>query len=239
MNATPPTEIPGGTPPTEIPAGTSVRETRILAVLWLAILGGSIVLFSLWVGHFRRENLRYLWVEAVMLASVPGKFAVFGGLSSKSPLDPWGVALLGTIVDTFLAVTLALGLEPFLRLPRIGTWLRNAHARAAKALHEYPGLKRMAFWGAAIFVALPLPGSGWMGGTFASQLVGLSRLMGVAAIAVGTAMVTIVFASLAEFVGAEAEPMLKSPWLYVGGTIVLALIVWILWRKFRVLLRQG
>jgi hypothetical protein len=96
----------------------------------------------------------------------------------------------------------------------------------------------MAFWGAAIFVALPLPGSGWMGGTFAGQLVGLSRLMGVAAIAVGTAMVTVVFAMLAKFVGAEAEPMLKSPWLYVVGTIVLALIVWILWRKFRVLLRQ-
>jgi uncharacterized membrane protein len=227
------------TPPTEISGETSVRETRILAVLWLSIAVGSIVLFSLWIGHFRPENLRYLWVEAVALGTFPGKFAVFGGLSPRSPLGPWGVALLGTIVDTFLAVTLALGLAPFLRLPGIGTWLRNAHARAAKALSEYPRLKRMAFWGAAIFVALPLPGSGWMGGTFAGQLVGLSRLMGVAAIAVGTAMVTVVFASLAEFVGTEAVPMLKSPWLYVGGTIVLALIVWILWRKFRVLLRQG
>ena len=227
------------TPPTEIPGGPSARETRILFVLWISILVGSIVLFSLWVGHFRPENLRYLWIEAVALATVPGKLTVFAGLSSSSPLDPWGFAVLGTIVDTFLAVTLALGLDPFLRLPRIGSWLRNAHARAAKALREYPRLKRMAFWGAAIFVALPLPGSGWMGGTFAGQLVGLSRLMGVAAIAVGTAMVTIAFACLAKFVGAEAEPMLKSPWLYVLGTVVLALIVWFLWRKFRVLLRQG
>jgi hypothetical protein len=97
----------------------------------------------------------------------------------------------------------------------------------------------MAFWGAAIFVALPLPGSGWMGGTFAGQLVGLSRLNGVAAIAVGTAMVSVVFASLAEVVGTEAESMLKSPWTYVAGVAVLLLLVWILWRKFRVLLRQG
>jgi uncharacterized membrane protein len=215
------------------------RETRILAAIWLAILVGSVVLFTVWVGRSRPDNLRYLWLEALALASVPGKFAIFGGLSKSSPLDPWGFAVLGTIVDTFLAVTLALGLAPFLRIPRIGDWLRTAHGRAADVLREYPRLKRMAFWGAAIFVALPLPGSGWMGGTFAGQLVGLSRLTGVAAIAVGTAMVSVVFASLAEFVGTEAESMLKSPWTYLVGVSVLALLVWILWRKFRVLLRQG
>jgi uncharacterized membrane protein len=226
-------------PPTEISGGSTFRETRTLALIWIAMLIGSILLFTAWVGHAHHENLRYVWAEAIALATVPGKFSVFAGLSPRSPLDPWGIALLGTIVDTFLAVTLALGLAPFLRLPGIGTWLKTAHARAAKALREYPRLKRMAFWGAAIFVALPLPGSGWMGGTFAGQLVGLSRLMGVAAIAVGTAMVTVAFACLAKFVGAEAEPMLKSPWLYVVGTILLALIVWMLWRKFRVLLRQG
>jgi hypothetical protein len=52
-------------------------------------------------------------------------------------------------------------------------------------------------------------------------------------------MVSVVFASLAELLGTEAESMLKSPWTYVGGVAVLALLVWILWRKFRVLLRQG
>lgn len=215
------------------------RETRILAAIWIAILAGSLILFTVWVGRFRPDNLRYLWLEALALATVPGKFAIFGGLSNSSPLDPWGVAILGTIVDTFLAVTLALGLTPFQRLPGIGDWLRTAHGRAADVLRDYPRLKRMAFWGAAIFVALPLPGSGWMGGTFAGQLVGLSRLTGVAAIAVGTAMVSVVFATLAKIVGEEAESMLKSPWTYVGGVLVLGLLVWILWRKFRVLLRQA
>ena len=215
------------------------RETRILAVLWVAILAGSVALFSVWVARSRPDNLRYLWLEALALATVPGKLAIFGGLSASSPLDPWGVAILGTLVDTFLAVTLALGLSPFLRLPGLGDWLRTAHTRAEEALREYPRLKRMAFWGAAIFVALPVPGSGWMGGTFAGQLVGLSRLTGVAAIAVGTAIVSSIFATLAELVGTKAESILKSPWTYVGGTLVLAFLVWILWRKFRVLFRQG
>jgi len=225
--------------PTDEHTPDRTRETRVLVALWIGILVGSIALFTFWVGHSRRENLRYLWVEAVLLATVPGKFAVFGGLAKSSPLDPWGLAVLGTIVDTFLAVTLAIGLAPFLELPGIGTWLRNANARASAALHDYPRLKRMAFWGAAIFVALPLPGSGWMGGTFAGQIVGLSRLTDVGAIAVGTMIVTGAFAALAGFVGADAEPMLKSPWIYAGGTVLLGLIVWALWRKFRVLLRRG
>ncbi|HEV8114124.1 MAG TPA: small multi-drug export protein [Planctomycetota bacterium] len=215
------------------------RETRILVVCWLATLAASCVVFSAWMGRTPRENLHFVWVEAVMLATIPGKFAVFGGLAANSPLDPWGVALLGVAVDSFLALTLALCLDPILGLPGIGTWLRNAHDRTSTALADYPRLKRTAFWGAAFFVALPLPGSGWMGGTFAGQLLGLSRARGVAAIAVGTAMVTVTFAVLAELLGKEAESMLRSPWITVGGFLVFVLLAWLMWRKFQELLRRA
>jgi uncharacterized membrane protein len=214
------------------------RETKLLFVLWLGTLITSWVVFSGWVGRTRPDNLHWVWIEGLALATVPGKFAVFGGLNPNSPLDPWGVALLGVAVDTFLAISLALCLDAFLRLPGIGAWLRNAHAKASRALNEYPRLKRMAFWGTAFFVALPLPGSGWMGGTFAGQLLGLSRTMGVAAITVGTVMVTVSFAALAELLGQEAVNLLRSPWITVSGFLVLVLIVWLLWRRFRELLRR-
>jgi uncharacterized membrane protein len=219
-------------------AGRS-RETRILFALWFATLIASSVTFSLWVERRGPVNLRYVWLEAVALATVPGKFAVFGGLAPDSPLDPWGVAVLGVVVDTFLAMTLALGLAPFMRLPGIGAWLRSAHESASKALSEYPRLKRMAFWGAALFVALPVPGSGWMGGTFAGQLLGLSRLMGIAAIAVGTALVTLTFAGMAALLGDEAAAILRSPWIFAAGFVALILLVWILWRRFQSLLRRS
>jgi uncharacterized membrane protein len=214
-------------------------ERRILVALWIGVLAVSTVLFTTWVGRTQPENLSWVWIEAILLATVPGKFAVFGGLNPSSPLDPWGVALLGVAVDTFLAINLALCLEPFLRLPGIGAWLRNAHDRAARALAEYPRLKRMAFWGAAFFVALPLPGSGWMGGTFAGQLLGLSRTMGVAAIAVGTVLVTLSFAALAQLLGQEAARLLSSPWMSVMGLVALLAIVWFLWRTFRGHLRRA
>jgi uncharacterized membrane protein len=213
-------------------------ERRVLVALWIVVLAVSTILFTTWVGRTRPDNLNWVWVEAFALATVPGKFAVFSGLNPSSPLDPWGVALLGVAVDTFLAINLALCLEAFLRLPGIGAWLRSANERAARSLSEYPRLKRMAFWGAAFFVALPLPGSGWMGGTFAGQLLGLSRTMGVAAIAVGTVLVTATFAALAQLFGQQAAGLLRSPWITVLGFLALLLVAWLLWRKFRALLRQ-
>lgn len=217
----------------------ATRERTILLALWVGVLGLSSILFSAWVGRTQPDNLHWVWIEGILLATVPGKFAVFGGLNPSSPLDPWGVALLGVAVDTFLAINLALCLEPFLKLPGIGTWLRNVHERAARSLSEYPRLKRMAFWGAAFFVALPLPGSGWMGGTFAGQLLGLSRTMGVAAIAVGTVLVTASFAALAQLLGQEAVVLLGSPWITVFGLLALLGVAWLLWRKFRGLLREA
>ena len=215
------------------------KETLVLAVVWIATLVGSIALYCVWVGSVQPENLHYLWLEAFALATVPGKLAIFSGLADSSPLDPWGLALLGTLVDTLLATTLALGLSPFMRLPGLGTWLRSAHGRARQAVAEYPGLRRMAFWGAALFVAMPLPGSGWMGGTFAGQLLGLSRRAGVAAIAVGTSIVGVVFAAAAVFFGEEGRELLKSPWVYGSGFVVLSAIAWLLWRRFRVLLSRS
>jgi LPXTG-motif cell wall-anchored protein len=51
-------------------------------------------------------------------------------------------------------------------------------------------------------------------------------------------MVTVSFAALATFLGQEAVNLLSSPWITVSGFLVLILIVWLLWRKFRELLRR-
>jgi uncharacterized membrane protein len=213
-------------------------ETGILLALWISSLATSTAVLATWILRTRPENLHWIWIQAIALASIPGKLAIFGGLAESSPLDPWGVALLSVAVDAVLAISLALGLSPILRLPRIGTWLRGAHARAAAVLTDYPRLKRMAFWGAALFVALPLPGSGWIGGTFAGQLVGLSRPRGVAAIVIGSTVVSVVFASLASVLGQEAEVMLRNPWIVAGGLVVSLALVWLLWNRFREELRR-
>lgn len=220
-------------------AARSAAETRLLLVLWAATLLGATGVLILWIGLTGAQNLHYVWITALGLATVPGKLVIFSGLAPDSPLDPFGVAFLGVAVDVFLSTSLSLGLGPFRRLPGIGAWLDRANLQAAQAVALYPRLRRTAFWGAALFVSLPVPGSGWIGGTFLAQLLGLSRPAGVAAIAVGAAAIGTVFALMAEAMGAQAVTLLKSPWIAGSGLIGLGLVVWLLWRRFRSLLRSG
>lgn len=215
----------------------SASETRQLALVWAATLAISVGALALWIGRSQPGNVHYVWLTALALATVPGKLAIFSGLAPDSPLGPWGVATLGVAVDVVLSTTLSLGLGAFRRVPGVGAWLDNAHRQASAAMVQYPRLKRMAFWGVTVFVALPVPGSGWVGGTFAAQLVGLSRVMGVAAIAVGAAIIGVAFALLAQAVGKEAEALLKSPWIAGAALVALLALVWFLWQRFKGRLR--
>ncbi|MFN0009938.1 MAG: small multi-drug export protein [Planctomycetota bacterium] len=224
-------------PIVESPDRNRRREFKILLVLWLASLVGIGSILALWVARSPSGNLHYVWILALGLATLPGKLTVFGGLAPNSPLDPWEIALLSVAVDGVLALGLALGLTPILKLPGVGAWLRSTNAKASEALSQYPRLKRMAFWGTAVFVALPVPGSGWVGGSFAAQLLGLSRLMGVAAIVIGSAAVSAGFAGLAVLLGSEGERILRSPWIATAGLIVLLVVIRILWKRFSAQLR--
>lgn len=152
-----------------------------------------------------------------------GKFVVFLGLHSESPLSPWGLALMVWVIDILLAFALASGLENLERAPLLGRWLRRARRRAMRVLDEYPGLERMAFLGVVAFVCLPLAATGAISGSFAARLVGLRRIAGVLAIAIGSAGTAFGFALLATFLGEQAEELARSPVL-IGG-VLLSLVI--------------
>jgi uncharacterized membrane protein len=214
------------------------RETRLLRLGFvlglLAAIGGA----TLWIGLARPENLGYVFWSTVGFLTVPGKYVVFVGLTSASPLGPWGLAVIGLLADTLLALLLTAMLEPLGAMRGVGPWLRSMHERAAVVLREYPGLRRMAFWGVALFVFLPLPGTGAVGGTFAGQLMGLSRIQTVLAIAVGSAVTLVLFAGMAAILGARAEEMVKNPWVVAVSVAVLAVFGWIAYGRVKTALTR-
>jgi uncharacterized membrane protein len=214
------------------------RETFWLRTAFVALgLGLGLALFF-WSASARPENLDWLWVQILGIASVPGKYVIFSGLTPGTPLGPLGLALLCVPVDTLIALGLALFLGPLGRLPWIGPWLRGVNLRAKAVLSEYPRLRRMAFAGVALFVFLPLPGTGAVGGMFAGQLIGLSRHMCVLAVALGTAAIAALFAGLALTLGAQSERVLQSPLVVSVCVIVLALCLWGAWKFAKRSLRR-
>jgi len=226
-------ELPRMQPP---PTTTSRLEQR-LPVVWamstlalLSFLGAYPILSD-------ANNGAAVWALAFTLATIPGKYVIFSGLSSAVPLGPWGLAALAVLVDLVIATSLAVFLGLLARWPFAARRLKDAHERAEAVLTEYPRLRRMAFVGTLIFVYLPLPASGSIGGTFVGQLVGLSRGTTVLAVVLGGALVSITFAYLATTIGAKAEAMAQQPWV-VGAAIAGFLVfLWLAWRSVKQSLR--
>jgi uncharacterized membrane protein len=164
-----------------------------------------------------------------------GKFIIF------VPDDlhaPWSLALMVWLIDLLIAFALASFLDSFERLPVLGRWLRRARGKAVAVLTEYPRIERMAFFGVATFVLLPIASTGAVTGSFAARFVGLSRLAGVLAIAIGSAGTAAIFALLATFFGNKGEEILRSP---IAASSMLAgalLCAWLAFRKVKAMLRK-
>lgn len=215
----------------------TAQETRRLWLILGALALGSALSLLIWSQLAERDNLHWLWLQIVGAASFPGKYVIFSGLSPGSPLGPVGLGILCIVVDATVASVLALFLGPLGRLPRIGPGLRRIHDQAQSILSEYRRLARMAFVGVALFVFLPLPGTGAVGGVFAGQIVGLSRPQSILAVALGTSLQAALFAGLALTLGAKSEAIFKNPWISVFSGLGLIVFLYISYRVARKHLR--
>lgn len=199
------------------------RRAFHLAVGTTALLGAA---FFAWVHHDGNESgLVAIVAHAGISLAFAGKFIVFVGLEPGSP-SPWQLAAMVFLMDLFFALLLASGIQALERMPLLGRGLRKARSRALEVLDQYPGLKRSAFLGVMLFVFLPLAATGAITGSFLARIFGLSRVAGVAAIALGSALTAAIFAALAHFIGAQARTFLENPVLAGVSTLVLLFVGW-------------
>ncbi len=206
---------------------TDRQETRAekLAFRWcgISVLAALVVCVSETWLTLGPDGLVDLGQMALTSLLVLGKFVIFLGLHDDTPLSIWSLALMVWLIDLAIAFLLAGGLRNLERTPMFGRWLRRARERALIVLGRYPGLERMAYFGVVAFVLLPLAATGAVTGSFAARLIGLSRIAGVSAIAIGSAGTAVGFALLAQLVGERAEAWAHSPFLI--GLFVLGLIL--------------
>ncbi len=215
-------------------------ETRLerLTYRWcgLAVLVGVVVGLMQVQRNAGPDGLRELGVHAATSLIFVGKFIIFAGLHDDTP-SPWVLAMMVWLIDLLFAFTFASGLESLERAPVLGRWLRRARRRAIELVAGYPGLERMAFLGVVVLVMLPLAATGAITGSFAARLFGLTRAGGVLAIAIGSAVTSLSFALLADFLGERAEDLVRSPIPAGASLVALALIGRTAWNRIRGRLR--
>lgn len=213
---------------TSMPADRA--ETRQVWLLLALSIGLTALGLVVWWLRSESENLHWIWLQMVGIASFPGKYVIFSGLSESSPMGPVGLAFLCVAVDLIVAGVLCLFLGPLGRLPKLGPALRRAHDGAQTVLADYRKLARMAFLGVTLFVFLPLPGTGAVGGVFAGQIVGLTRPRTVLAVGLGTACQAGLFATLALTLGASSEALLHNPMITILSALGLVIFLYVGWR---------
>lgn len=218
----------------------SPQDTQRFRLLWALslVLTGTVLTWLL-----LRDGAGVLARLAAMSLSAQaiGKWLIFVGAKRDNPygFNAWELAFLISLLDLWIAIGLNTFLPQLEKLPRIGPWLIKTRIQAATTFHQYPRLERMAFWGVVLWVMLPLPASGAITGSFATRLVGLSRMSATFAILIGSLGNGLVFAAMATALGAHSAALIDNPQFTVISSVLLLGAIWFGWRRLRRLLREG
>jgi uncharacterized membrane protein len=154
-------------------------------------------------------------------------------------LGTWDLMWLMIYMGTLTAFLYAFNLDLLERIPRLGAFLHRARVGAVRTLRSHPWIRRLAVLGVALFVLMPLPGSGSLGGAMVARLIGLTRWVTFLVCAGAGALVSVVYA----FSGDKLAQWLQARDVGVGprlaGAAVFLLLVALLVRWVRRAARLG
>jgi len=159
----------------ERPPGPYLRIVFLLAPVLLTVL---LWVVTWWVAP--RAVARELSVAATASLLGLGTTVIFGpaalGAKAVAHLSTWDLCWLVMYLTAATSFFYSFNLDLLYRLPWLGPRLRRSHDAARRTLHERPWIRRWATFGVGLFVLLPLPGSGSLGGSIVGRLIGLTRL---------------------------------------------------------------
>ena len=218
-----------------MPRHESPAKRLAYRVVAATILVGAALALA-WV-HTMPELYKEVVGTAGFSAFAAGKFAILYGLTDGSRLGPDGLAVLLVTIDLLCAIVILSFAGPAERLPLFGRWMRALRAKASHTLQEYPGLSRMAFLGVTLYVFLPFAATGAVIGSLAARLLGLSRIAGLAAVALGSVTISTAFATLTHLGRDHLE--WDDPAVWAPLALGLVVVGYVVIRQVRRALRQG
>lgn len=215
----------------EDPSGKLSRRTRLLMTFGPLVVLGLILL----VTHLLRG-----WGTALYLAGIAvgsfiggGKFVILLGAAKNAPLGVWPLAhivIYGDIATMFIMMA---NLHVLYRLPWVGRKLAQAHEASHYVLKANPWMRRLAWIGLAVFVAVPFQGTGAVGGTILGRILGMSYLSIGTAIPVGSLLGCYPLALLGMYGRARGfRHVADHPLAAVLFFVLLIAVICILGRRF-------
>ncbi|MCU0631399.1 MAG: small multi-drug export protein [Methanolinea sp.] len=180
--------------------------------------------------------LAFTYFFSSFLILPPEKSMILGGLmmiyyippAGKESIIPlgiglgipwWLMAISLALLDVLTSLFMILNFGIALRIPVLGPWITRFLASGDTFMKHHPWLSRWSVMGVALFVLLPLQGTGGVGATLVGMMTGLSPVKILLAIGIGATIECLVFA-----LGSELIWRLILENLYMGLGIALVVI---------------
>jgi len=192
---------------------------------------------------------RFVPLFALNFTVVPvlGKFSpvialdpsILGWLDPELCFSPWEIGAAVGLGDTCVGFLLTQNIELAHRVPRLGPSLQGLQRRGEAILAAQPWMRRLTFLGMAAFVTFPLSGTGALGGSVFSRLLGLGPWRATLALACGGFTGGFAFTALIVGFGTAVREVINPTQAVAGGIGVILVLMWVLNRRYRRLLAEN
>jgi hypothetical protein len=194
-----------------------------LALPFLISIGVWFLTFVFGGWGFALEILAAVGISFTLVGPTVIFTKAFLGPGVAAHADTFHVAAAVAYTSVLLAFVFSYNLDLFERIPRAGDWFRRVRLGMQEMLREHRWIRRLAVLGVGIFVLLPLPGSGSLGGSVVGRLLGLGPFR--TFVATGTAGICV--AALYGYSGKALEDALLGvplPLRVAGAVVMLVLL---------------
>ena len=153
-----------------------------------------------------------------------------GGLEPYLDFSAGNLFWLVTYMDFMVALFVTFHMGLLFRIPWVGPKIAMLVWDGKFVMDSQPWIRKIAFWGLAIFVIFPTSTTGSIGGSIFGRLLGLSRGMTVLGVLVGSLMGNGLMLVFSEFISAYVKDSFE---LKIVGFVILVVAMFFLERRYR------
>lgn len=212
-----------------IPAPEAAVPVSLAALILPLVTTITVVLLIfLFVGH---DAAAEVLVKAVAIATVAGKFAVLLDTPDGFLRTPYHMAAMITYMDLLFGFICVFNVGVLFRIRGFGQKLQDLQGFCKLMLRKNPWMRKATFAGTMAFVMFPLSGTGAIGGSLFSQILGMSRARALLAILCGALLGSFGLAYLADTVLPDD---VQDSWLFkIGGLLFILIVVGFLTKLYK------
>lgn len=198
---------------------------RKRAFLTALPVGALLVAAALARAMFPKNQLLALYGLGLLVFPTGRFVTLLPVIHQKVPFSPFFLAGCSVLIESCIALFVTTNLDVLYKLPWVGPGLRDMEKNGRATLSRRRWIRRMAFLGVVVFVSIPVPGTGAIGGTAVARLVGLGSIRSFGAVLMGTVVGAYGMALAANSLAHVFSPARDREWFGLLRLLIIILII--------------